>query len=110
VIKQGAEQMIGKPMPHPRDIIIFELEEQKAQFLAAGNSIQKIATGLSALDTFPVASSHQKMLKSERAKFAPALREYAKSGLTINKAAKILKLKIDRAQMIVREHRIKFVK
>lgn len=100
--------MIGKPIIDPRDVIISELEAHKLRFLEAGNTIEIIPTGLSGIGQLPVTNGLHKQQQLERAKLAPALRQHAADGATLREAAKALKLKTDRAQLIATEHRIQF--
>lgn len=50
--------MIGVPMPHPRDSIIADLNQQMDQFFGAGGEVQQIASGVSAEMVGYGASSH----------------------------------------------------
>jgi hypothetical protein len=106
--------MIGKPIPHPRDVIISELERYKRHFFETGNIIQKIPTGKSAYvtstDSKPCTplGSFQKLQRLERAKLAPVMQGHAKAGFTITEAANAMKLKHARAELIAKENGISF--
>lgn len=100
--------MIGEPMLDPREAIIYDLEKSKAQFLAAGNSIQNIPTGVSGVYSVRHVTGHQKTQQAGRAKLAPALREHAYAGRTLRAAAIAMKLRVDRAQLIAKENGIVF--
>ena len=100
--------MIIEPIPHPRDVIFFELERRKKQFFAEGNSIQKIPIGLSGAVAGYNPTNQQRVLQLSRAKYAPALREQANSGKTLQTAARALSLSVKRAQLIAQENDIFF--
>lgn len=100
--------MIGEPMLHPRDILAASLERQKAQFFAAGKSIQQIPTGLSGAETSIEATHRYKLYQAERAKLAPVLRAHADAGKTLLAAAQAMKIKWARAHLIAKENGIVF--
>lgn len=92
----------------PREAIVAALEAQKEQFFAAGHTVQQIQPGVSGLNAPRVGDAHYQHLQKERAKLAPALRQLAQKGVTINAAALALNIKTVRAQMIARENGIHF--
>jgi len=101
--------LFDEPIPHPRELIISELEKSKAQFFADGRTIQKIPTGKSGTDPkLVLLNSHQKKQQIIRAEFVPALRKIATAGGTLKDAAKALKLREARARMIAAENGIIF--
>lgn len=97
--------MIGEPMIHPRELMTVELEKHKQQFLAAGNVIQNIPTGLSG---YSAEGHSQHRYRLERAKLAPALQAYADAGTTLQFAAMAMKIKSERAKLIAKENGIVF--
>lgn len=102
--------MIGKPIPHPRQIIISELDCYKKQFFAAGNTIKKIPTGMSGRDPNIVAPSQYEILRAQRKKLAPELRKHADAGLSIRASARALGIKLARAELIAKENNINYRK
>lgn len=99
--------MFDEPIPHPRELIISELEKCKARFFADGRTIQQIPTGKSGLAPKPVLlNTHQKHQQIKRAEFAPALRKLVTAGGTLKDAVKALKLKESRVRMIAAENGI----
>jgi hypothetical protein len=98
--------MISELIPHPRQAVIAELEQHKMQFFAAGKSIQRIAIGHSGVDPAQILSKQRKQLQFGRAGLAPTLRAHADAGRTIQAAARLMKIKLDRARLIAKENGI----
>lgn len=100
--------MIGLPMADPRDLIIDELNQQLDAFFGAGKSVQIIPSGVSADAPFFGTNSHQKKLRAERDKLAPAVRAEAAKGVVASVAAKNLGMHIKRVTLIAQENGFKF--
>ncbi|RON43868.1 hypothetical protein [Pseudomonas frederiksbergensis] len=100
--------MTDETILHPRDVIISELEKCKEQFFAAGKTIQTIPAGVGSAHPEKHLAGQHKLQQAGRAKLAPALREHADAGRTLQAAARAMKLKVERAQLIARENGIVF--
>ncbi|MNF74125.1 hypothetical protein D3C84_561500 [compost metagenome] len=99
--------MVNEPTPHPREIIISELEILKKQFLAAGNCIQQIPAGLSGENQKKAAPSpYQKLQQSQRAKLAPEMRKHVEAGMSIRASANSLGIRLERVLLIAKENGI----
>ena len=100
--------MIGAPMPHPRDSIIANLNQQLDHYFGAGKKVQEIAPGVSGEKEAMFGTSHSNKLRIERNKQAPRLKELADAGKTVIEAAKEMGMEAKRARLIARENNIKF--
>lgn len=99
-----------KPMFNPREVEAYNLEQSVKQFLAKGNVIESVPQGVSGINASYKAklSTFQLHQQVERARHAPKLRKYADTGITLKAAATVMRIKLQRAQMIARENGIVF--
>jgi hypothetical protein len=95
-------------MPHPRDSIIANLNQQLEQYFGAGRTVQEVEAGVSGDKLAGFGSAHSNKLRAERDKIAPRLKEMAEAGTPVAKAAKECGMEAKRARLIARENGFKF--
>lgn len=100
--------MIGVPMPHPRDSIIANLNQQLDQYFGAGKAVQQIASGVSAEGPLTGSTAHHERLRAERNKLVPKVRAQADAGKTAGEAAKALSMHVKRVLLIAQENNFRF--
>mgnify|MGYP001038195162 CR=1 FL=1 len=100
--------MIGLPLPHPRDQLIDNLNQQLDAFFGAGKKVEQVAPGVSGERELMFGSAHAAKLRAERDKLAPRLKALADKGMTVIEAAKEMGMETKRARLIARENRINF--
>lgn len=100
--------MIGVPMPHPRDSIIANLNQQLDQYFGAGRTVQEVEAGVSGEVSLSGASGHSERLRNERNKLAPMLKALAATGITSSAAATQTRIRQKRIELIAKENGFKF--
>lgn len=100
--------MICVPMPHPRDCIIANLNEQVDQYFGAGKKVEQVAPGVTGEREVMFGTAHASKLRTKRDKLAPRLKELATAGKTVIQAAAVMGMATKRARLIARENRITF--
>lgn len=100
--------MIGVSMPHPRDCIIANLNDQLDQYFGAGKKVEQVAPGVSGERKAMFGSSHASRLRAERDKLAPQAKALAAAGKTVIEAATEMDMASKRTRLIARENRITF--
>lgn len=96
------------PMPHPRDSMIANLNQQLDHYFGAGKQVQEVADGVTGEKDAMFGTSHSNKLRIGRNKQAPRLKELAAAGKTVIQAAKEMGMETKRARLIARENDIKF--
>lgn len=100
--------MIGIPMPHPRDYLIANLNEQLDQYFGAGEKVEQVEPGVSGERETMFGTAHASKLRAERDKLAPRLKELPTPGKTVIEAATEMGMTTKRARLMARENRITF--
>ena len=100
--------MIGVPMPHPRDAIIAEFNQQMDQFFATGKTVEQIASGVSAEVSFIGTTTHHDKLRVARDKLAPKVKEQVDARKSAAETAKVLGMHVKRVKLIAQENNFKF--
>lgn len=99
---------IGQPLPDPRNKIIADLSSQIEHYLATGNRVQEVPTGVSADAPHLGTAAHKVKLKAKRDARAPEVRKHAEAGMHISGTAKAMGIHIDTVATIAKENGIKF--